>query len=169
MKPVLLSALMSAMIVSAPALAEPELPSGLYVGGGVSYNDLDFGSVLDNGADETAFGIQAFVGLPFDNNIEGFDTFAEIGFFRTDEFDFGNNVKEKVTGVNASVILQRDLNEIHENLYALGRAGFELGDDDGLLTGFGAGFRLTSRLDVRAEFVNKDLTTSYQANVLFRF
>ena len=44
-----------------------------------------------------------------------------------------------------------------------------MGDDDGIFMGIGAGFRLTPKVELRAEFVNKDLITSYQANALIRF
>lgn len=146
-----------------------QLPEGLYVGAGLSHNDLDFGSIANGASNETATGLQAFAGLPITNSIEGFDTFAEIGFFRTSEFDFGGGNKEKVSGVSGSVVLQKDLNEVDPNLYGLARIGLELGDDDGIFMGIGAGYRITPKVDIRAEFVNKDLISSYQANALFRF
>ena len=146
-----------------------QVPEGLYVGGGLSYNDLDLGSIVKGANNETAMGLQAFAGLPITNSIEGFDTFAEVGFFRTSSFDFGPGNKEKVLGVSGSVVLQKDLNEVDPNLYGLARIGLELGDDDGIFMGIGAGYRLTPKVEVRAEFVNKDLISSYQANALVRF
>ena len=77
--------------------------------------------------------------------------------------------KEKVLGLWGSLVLQKELNEIDPNLYGLARIGLELGDDDGIFMGVGAGYRLTPKVEVRAEFVNKDLISSYQANALFRF
>jgi hypothetical protein len=177
MKKVLLTSLLTLAAHQALANEQPaetktaanQVPAGLYVGAGLSYNDLDFGSVIDGANNETATGLQAFIGLPIANSIEGFDTFAEIGFFRTSNFDFGGGNKEKVTGVSGSVVLQKDLNEVDPNLYGLARIGLELGDDDGIFMGVGAGYRITPKVDIRAEFVNKDLISSYQANALIRF
>jgi hypothetical protein len=175
MKKVLATSLLA--LIASHALAEEgaiqdsskQLPQGLYVGGGLSYNDLDLGSVVNGANNETALGIQGFAGLPISNSMDGFETFAEVGFFRTSNFDFGGGNKEKVIGIWGSVVLQKDLNEVDPNLYGLARIGLELGDDDGIFMGVGAGYRLTPKVEVRAEFVNKDLISSYQANALFRF
>ncbi len=174
MKKILATGLLS-FIASQGIAAELEstsnsqLPEGLYAGGGLNYNDLDLGSVFSGANNETALGFQIFAGLPIASSIEGFKTFAEVGFFRTTSFDFGAGNKEKVTGVWGSGVLQRDLNEIDPNLYGLARIGLEIGDDDGIFMGVGAGYRINQQVEVRAEFVNKDLLTSYQANALFRF
>lgn len=144
-------------------------PTGLYLGGGLSYNSIDLDSMFSGTDRETAPGFQLFAGLPIQSSISGFKTFAEVGFFQTDEFDFGSNNKERVRGVWGAAVLQRDLNEINPNLYALARAGIEVGDDDGVFMGVGAGYRVSSKVDVRAEFLNKDLLTSYQLNALVRF
>ncbi|MFT5118532.1 MAG: hypothetical protein ACI9NY_002073, partial [Kiritimatiellia bacterium] len=92
----------------------------------------------------------------------------EVGFFRTNNFNF-SGTKERVTGISGSIVLQRNLNEIDANLYGLGRIGLEVGDDDGILMGVGAGYRITPKVEVRLELVNKDLISSYQANALVRF
>lgn len=149
--------------------AESALPAGSYVGGGVNYNDMDLGSVIDGADNETATGIQFFAGLPLENNIEGFETFAEVGYLRTSEFDFGPGAKEKVTGIWGSAVMTKDLNELDPNLYGLARIGIDLGDDDGLFMGIGAGYRVAPKVEVRAEFVNKDLISSYQLNALIKF
>lgn len=145
------------------------VPAGLYIGGGINYNSLDLGSMFSVADRETAGGFQLFAGVPIESSIAGFKTFAEVGFFQTEGFDFGANNKERVRGVWGAGVLQRDLNEINPNLYALARAGLEVGDDDGVFMGFGAGYRVSSKVDVRAEFLNKDLLTSYQLNALVRF
>lgn len=174
MKKIIAASILAA-IASQPVFAEQEnnataqLPQGLYAGGGISYNDLDFGSFISGASNESALGLQAFVGLPVSTSIDGFDTYAELGFFRTDEFDFGGGNKEKVLGISGSAVIQRDLNEIDSNLYGLARIGLEIGDDDGIFMGIGAGYRILPNVEARAEFVNKDLLTSYQANMLFRF
>jgi hypothetical protein len=144
------------------------VPTGLYVGGGISYNNLDFGSIIKGADSEAAMGLQLFAGLPIENAIDNIETFAEVGFFRTKNFNF-SGTKERVAGISGSIILQRNLNEIDANLYGLGRIGLEVGDDDGILMGVGAGYRITPKVDVRLELINKDLISSYQANALIRF
>ena len=146
-----------------------KVPEGLYVGGGINYNDLDVGSIFPGDNNETAFGFQVFAGIPIASSIEGFKTFAEAGYFQTSSFKLAPGVKEKVTGIWGAGILQRDLNEIDPNLYGLARIGLEIGDDDGIFMGIGAGYRISPKVDVRAEFVNKDLLSSYQLNALIRF
>ena len=157
-------------LAASTANAEQESAArGLYVGGGISYNDLDAGSIFKEVDNDSASGFQLFAGLPIESSIKGFETFVELGYFQTNNLKIAPNVKERVKGVSGSFVLQRDLNEVDPNLYALARIGVELGDDDGMLMGVGAGYRLSPKVELRAEFVNKDLITSYQANALVRF
>ena len=149
--------------------ANLSVPEGLYVGGGLNYNSIDLEPLFSGADRETAMGFQLFAGLPIASSIAGFKTFAEAGFFQTESFNFGGGSKERVRGIWGAGVLQRDLNEIDPNFYALVRAGIEMGDDDGVFMGFGAGYRMSSKVDLRAEFLNKDLLTSYQLNALIRF
>ena len=176
MKNVLMTGLLT--LVAHQALADDQLatetetaqtPSGFYVGGGISYNDLDLGSSIKGIDNEAATGLQIFAGVPIANAIKDIETFAEVGFFRTSSFDFGPGYKEKVVGISGSLVLQRNLSEIDPNLYGLAHVGIELGDDTGMFMGVGAGYRISPAVEVRAEFVNKDLISSYQANALVRF
>jgi hypothetical protein len=176
MKKVLMTSLLT--LLAHQTLADDQLavdttaaqaPSGFYVGGGVSYNDLDLGSTIKGANNEAAMGLQVFAGVPIANAIKDIETFAEVGFFRTSSFDFGPRNKEKVVGISGSIVLQRNLNEIDPNLYGLAHVGIELGDDTGMFMGIGAGYRISPAVEVRAEFVNKDLISSYQANALVRF
>jgi hypothetical protein len=172
MKKIIATSLLA--LIASTATAEKDtdssaLPSGMYVGGGISYNELDFGSVVSGAGNHSATGFQLFAGLPLNNTIQGIKTYAELGLFQTKEFNFGSGNDDKVTGISGSVVLEKDLSEIDPKLYALGRLGLEVGDDDGIFMGIGAGYRLTPKIDVRAEFVNKDLISSYQMNALIRF
>jgi hypothetical protein len=172
MKKALITSLLT--LVAYQALADGHatdttpVPTGLYVGGGISYNNLDFGSIIKGAGSETAMGLQLFAGLPIENAIDDIEIFAEVGFFHTKNFNF-SGTKKRVAGISGSIILQRNLNEIDANLYGLGRIGLEVGDDDGILMGVGAGYRITPKVDVRLELINKDLISSYQANALIRF
>ena len=153
---------------NATTTPKTEVPEGFYMGGGLSFNSIDAGSIFSGADRETASGLQIFAGLPIPNSIKGFETYAEAGYFQTSEFDFSGK-EERVRGIWGAGVLQRDLNEIDPNLYALARIGLELGDDDGVFMGMGAGYRITPKIEVRAEFLNKDLLTSYQLNALVRF
>lgn len=170
MKNILLTSLIA--LAALPSVADDHSAAatkGLYAGGGISYNNLDFGSVVKGADNESAAGFQLFAGVPIANTIENIDTFVEVGYFQTGTFDFGPGNKEKVNGISGSVVLHRNLSEIDPNLYGLARIGLEIGDDDGAFMGVGAGYRVTPKVEVRAEFVNKDLISSYQANALIRF
>jgi hypothetical protein len=160
MKKALITSLLT--LVAYQALADGHatdttpLPTGLYVGGGISYNNLDFGSIIKGAGTETAMGLQLLAGLPIENAIDDIEIFAEVGFFHTKNFNF-SGTKKRVAGISGSI------------LYGLGRIGLEVGDDDGILMGVGAGYRITPKVDVRLELINKDLISSYQANALIRF
>lgn len=171
MKKIVLTSFLA--LVASTAIAEQDTSndslSGLYVGGGLSYNNLDIGSIVSGASNKSATGFQLFAGLPLNNAIQGINTYAELGLFQTQKFDFGPGSKDDVTGISGSVVLEKDLSEIDSRLYALARLGLEVGDDDGIFMGIGAGFRLTPKVEVRAEFVNKDLISSYQMNALIRF
>lgn len=176
MKKIIITGLLALMTISVNAEQATEqatessaLPSGLYVGGGISYNDLDFGSIINGAENKSATGGQLFAGLPLGNSLQGINTYAELGLFRTRDFDFSNGSKNEVKGISGSVVLEKDLSEIDHRLYALARVGLEIGDDDGIFMGIGAGFRLTPQIEMRTEFVNKDLISSYQVNALLRF
>ena len=171
MKKIILTGVLA--LIASTATAEESVStdtsfSGLYLGGGLSYNNLDFGSVVSGASNKTATGFQLFAGLPLSNAISGIKTYAELGLFQTKKFNFGSG-SDDVKGISGSVVLEKDLSELDPRLYALARLGLEVGDDDGIFMGIGAGFRLTPKVELRAEFVNKDLITSYQANALIRF
>jgi hypothetical protein len=173
MKKIIITSLLALIASSANAeeqtASSNALPSGFYMGGGLSYNDLDFGSVVNGASNKSATGFQLFAGLPLGNSIQGINTYAELGLFKTKDFNFKDGHNNEVTGISGSVVLEKDLSEIDPKLYALARLGLEVGDDDGIFMGIGAGYRLTPKIDVRTEFVNKDLISSYQVNALIRF
>jgi len=161
--------LSSAVFGSASVIAQPEALKDAYVGGGVSHNNLDFGSVVDGASDETANGFQFFVGKKFDNDISGFDTAIEVGYSQTEDFKWGPGAKDNVRGLWAAAVMTRDLDEVSDKLYGFGRLGYNLGDDDGLMMGVGAGYELNEKVDLRAEFLNQDLLTSYQFSAIYKF
>lgn len=134
----------------------------LYVGAGINHNRIDSFS----GPDGKASGFQMFAGYEY-GQVSGIDISAEAGFIQSGEFYTGSD--EDADGIWAAGVAQKDLPEINQKLAAIARLGFGLGGDDGLLMGFGAQYRLNPQALLRLEYVNKDLSQSYQLNAVFEF
>lgn len=136
----------------------------LYLGAGVSHNRIDTSSI--GGTDGKASGFQVFAGYDYGQR-SGIDLAAEAGFIQSDEFYNGSD--EDADGIWAAAVASKHLPEINDKLSALVRLGFGLGGDDGLLMGLGAQYSLNPKALLRLEYVNKDLSQSYQLNAVFKF
>lgn len=167
MKKILSTLLLTSCASFSQAELHPAL-EGVYMGGGISHNNIDLNSILDTGDNETAAGFQVFAGKDLPNSIDGFETAVEVSVSKTNDFNFGFK-KKKVTGLMASAVIMRDLDEVAANLYAIAKFGVDVGDDDGMFMGIGAGYRLNSKIDLRAEYLNKDIITSFQLNASYNF
>ena len=86
---------------------------------------------------------------------------------QTGEFYAGSS--EDADGIWAPAVVKKDLPEINDKLAAIIRLGYGLGDDDGLLMGFGAQYRIQPQAFVRLEYLNKDITQSFQVNAIYKF
>ncbi|MAS24874.1 MAG: hypothetical protein CMI03_16465 [Oceanospirillaceae bacterium] len=159
----LTSLALTAGFVSAPVMAEGLDAKNLYVGGGISENVVD--SPFGGGSDD-AFGYTLFAGYEFQNSYPLVKTSAEIGYSDTDDFD---RVDDDINGLWVAGVIEKDLPEINDKFFVIGRAGLDFGDDDGLLLGAGAGFHLTPKLDLRGEYIAKDSSSVYQASVAVNF
>ena len=132
----------------------------IYVGGGLSSNDLD---------GEEATGYQGFVGYELPLDMGSAEPAIEIGYWNSGDFDVRTPAGERevdadgiwATGV-ASVPLGSGVN-------LLGRLGADFGDDDGLMAGGGLGFDVNERVELRGEYVVRDDTESLQANFVYGF
>lgn len=129
----------------------------LFFGGGLSENSV---SDSNNGT-----GVQAFGGYTFAEVAPKLYVDAEAGYL-----DSGNmrlrgpqvDVRNKglwTTGVARYLVVP--------NVELLARAGVDVGDDDGLMFGLGAGFLISRNLKLRLEFVSRDKSDSLQFNVVF--
>jgi len=136
-----------------------------YAGAGFSHNRIDSSSML-GGKDGTASGVEIFAGYEYGNR-NGFDISTEAGLIQTG--DFYSGLKEDADGVWLAGVVSKDLPEIDDKLSAIVRLGYGLGGDDGLLMGFGAQYRLLPQAFVRLEYLNKDITQSYQVNAIYKF
>ena len=133
-----------------------------YAGGGLNYNRVDSFS----GTDGKATGFQAFAGYEYGQR-NGFDIAGEVGLIQTDEFYSGTDVD--ADGIWAAAVATKALPEINEKLSAVARIGVGIKGDDGLFMGFGAQYQVKTNIFVRAEYLNKDLTQSYQVNAAYQF
>jgi hypothetical protein len=138
--------------------------SKLYSGVGFSHNRIDQSSF--GGSDAKASGIQVFAGYEYGTR-NSLDISAEAGLIQTGKFVTG--FKEDADGVWVAGVVSKDLPEIDDKLSAIVRLGYGLGGDDGLLMGFGAQYRVLPQAFVRLEYLNKDLTQSYQVNAIYKF
>ncbi len=135
----------------------------LYLGAGLSHNRIDASSF--GGSDTDANGFQIFAGYEYGNR-NGFDLATEFGLIQTDNFVSGG---DDADGIWAAGVISKGLPEIDSNLSGLLRLGYGINGDDGLFMGFGAQYRVHPQSVVRLEYVNKDLTQSYQLNAVYEF
>lgn len=136
----------------------------LYLGAGVSHNRIDTSSI--SASDGKASGFQVFAGYKYGQR-SGIDLAGEAGFIQSGEFYDGSS--EDADGIWAAGVASKDLPEINNKLAAIARLGFGLGGDDGILMGLGAQYRLNPQALMRLEYLNKDLSQSYQLNAVFQF
>ncbi len=136
-----------------------------YAGAGFSHNRIDTSSMIDGAKDGKASGAQVFAGYEYGSR-NGFDISTEAGLIQTGDFFTGS---EDADGVWLAGVVSKDLPEIDDKLSAIVRLGYGLGGDDGLLMGFGAQYRLLPQAFVRLEYLNKDITQSYQVNAIYKF
>lgn len=163
MKKILAIAIVSALSPAFASAAEFD-QSKLYAGGSLTNNVVDspFG-----GGSASAIGFAGFAGYELDNNFGDVTTSIEAGYSTTD--DFYSGFDSDISGLWVAGVVQKTLDEINPQLFAIARLGLDLGDDDGLLMGAGAGFQLNEQLDLRAEFINKDASSVYQVSAVFNF
>ncbi len=137
----------------------------IYAGLGFSHNRVDLETF--GGSSESASGSQFFGGYKMGQR-NGFDLSLELGYMETGSFD-DDLPEDDLAGVWLAGLAKKNLPEIDSRLSALVRGGVDLGDDDGLIMGFGAEFKVHPRIFLRAEYLNKDITQSYQFNAGFEF
>lgn len=136
----------------------------IYVGAGFNHNRIDSSSF--GGSDSKANGFQVFAGYEYGQR-SGIDISAEAGLIQTGELI--DSTGEDADGIWVAGVAKKDLPEIHKNLTGIARLGYGLSGDDGILMGFGAQVRVHPQAFIRLEYVNKDLTQSYQLNAVYKF
>lgn len=136
----------------------------VYVGGGISSNQLDG---FDN-----ATGYQLFAGYDFDYKLGLFTTSIEAGYMDSGDFDLDLNApgftfsppSDNATGAWVSANIAYPVNETFE---LLGRAGYDFGDDDGALLGLGVEYQASKKIGIRAEYITRSEIDSLQVNIVY--
>jgi hypothetical protein len=155
-----------AMGVAADAAAQRSKSSGgfdtskLFYGAGLSLNEV-------SGSD-TGTGFQIFGGYRFGEFAPKWQADVEVGYMDTGNMDidipFLGSVSARAKGLWSTGVARYILNPQVE---LLGRAGFDFGDDDGLMLGFGAGYNVNRNVKLRGEYVIRDNVDSIQFNFVY--
>lgn len=132
--------------------------SRVYAGGGLGFNDAD-------GKGGSATGWQILGGYDLNIKLADFDTAVEVGFMSSGDFDNrpGSNSAEGLWVTWVPSI------EIANQFSALGRIGLDLGDDNGIMIGFGGQYDINTTFFTRLEYVIRDNIDSLQINLLYQF
>ncbi|RFA31100.1 hypothetical protein CAI21_00035 [Alkalilimnicola ehrlichii] len=157
MKKKSLAALLTCAALSTPATALAVQMTDFYAGGGITRNQL-------SGWDD-ATGFQFFGGynLPVETGLV--DLSVELGY--ADSGDFESNGQE--TNADGLWLTGVARYPVTPEFGILGRLGADFGDDDGLMFGIGAGYRVNVAFEIRGEYVVRDETDSLQANFVVHF
>ena len=154
--PIHLIVVVTLSAVSMQALAQEDEPlldrTQFSIGVGISDNEI---SSPDE--DDTGFQFFAAYDLIQINLMEGVNSSVEFGIA-----DFGFDDDD--TGIWASYVVD---GTISGRLGWLAQAGFDIGDDSGLLVGAGLKFMLNDKSDLRFEYVARDEVDSLQINFLY--
>lgn len=152
-------------VASTSAVAETNFDKkNAYVGGGLGMNSL-------SGFDD-AMGFQFFGGytIPKETlDLGKVGLAAEVGYMTSGDFEttfFGTTVDTSADGLWASAVFDYGINE---QFKAIGRAGLDFGDDDGLLIGGGVEYAFDKKIGIRGEYVMRDNVDSLQVNVTYQF
>ena len=131
----------------------------LYVGAGLGINSL-------SGWD-SATGYQFYAGAPLGIDVGGFKWSVEAGYMDSGSFSqssFFGSFSTKAAGLWGTAVFEKPINE---TLGFVGRAGMDIGDDDGVMYGAGVTYNLSPGSDVRFEYVLRANVTSMQANYVY--
>lgn len=135
---------------------QPLLNRNLFsIGAGISSNSID--TRKNDEDDEIGFQFFGAYDLIEVNLMEGVNSSVEFGLM-----DYG--FKRDSTGVWATYTVD---GIISGDLGWLARAGFDIGDDNGLMFGAGLGFIVDEKSELRFEYVVRDEVDSWQFNFLY--
>ena len=167
---VLLVALLSVFNVNAADDSEVSIDTNkIYFGGGLGLNSA---SGVDSG-----MGFQFFGGYELPVKMGKGALSVEAGYMDTGDMTasttfndgFGNvrtfSVDASASGLWGNAVYELPL---QNKLSVLGRAGLDLGDDDGLMFGAGVAYKLNQKMGLRGEYVIRDHINSMQVNFVMK-
>lgn len=170
-----LSITLITMFVSSPAYSHCD-HGKYYVGGGVGLN-----SESENNSEE-AKGYQFLGGycLPYKLSKVKSTTSIELGYMSSGNFDsqstkFNNNPRKATQtrsqrrsyeGVWVAGVAEY---KFESKLNFMARLGYDIGDDNGFLVGWGVGYNVNRRAQVRAEYITRNDVDSVQFNWVSEF
>ena len=132
-----------------------------YFGGGLNFNNLPgVGS---------ARGFQFFGGYKFKFKLnEDISSALEIGYMDSGKFDRLSTFpkSDAAKGLWVSMLESVPLSRKTDMLV---RAGYDFGDDDGLLLGTGLQYKFDTKVALRMEYVAREHLNGLQVNVLVKF
>jgi hypothetical protein len=131
----------------------------IYFGGGLGLNSLS-GIDLSDG-----LGLQIFAGYDLPVAVGEGTLSAEVGYMDSGDLDAGPFRKLKANGLWGNVVVSLPM---QNKLSVIGRAGLDIGDDDGLMLGAGLGLQMDNKMEIRAEYVIRDNVDSLQLNLVVR-
>lgn len=138
----------------APVSAQENKPlldkANLSIGAGISYNSV-------GRTDKTGFQVFGAYDLDQINVMEGVESSVEFGLM---DYGFSNDS----TGIWGTYVVE---GPISGQLNWLARAGFDIGDDSGLMFGAGLGLAIDEKSKLRFEYVVRDDVDSIQVNFLY--
>jgi hypothetical protein len=156
----LIALALAAIVFSSAAAAQGFDLRRLFFGGGLSVNTV-------TGSDDGA-GFQVFGGYNFPAVVPNLYVDAEAGYMDTGKLERKGCTSAfcdaKANGLWATGVVRY---LVTPSVELIGRAGVDLGDDDGLMIGMGAGYIVGSHFKLRFELVRRDDVTSVQFNVVF--
>lgn len=155
---------------TASAQIAPFDPKNLFFGAGLSQNKV---SGSDNGT-----GFQIFGGYSLGELAPKLRVDVEAGYMETGRMEKDVTVCVPFFGCSTATAdaeakglwttgVARYM--IQPKIELIGRAGLDLGDDDGPMFGVGAGYLLDNHITLRGEIVKRDEVTSLQFNAVYRF
>lgn len=151
---------LATMMFSSIAAAQDFDLRRLFFGAGVSLNDV-------SGAGDGA-GFQIFAGYNFPAIAPKLYVDAEAGYMDTGDLDrrvcTPDFCDRKSVGPWGNGVVRY---LVTPNVELIGRAGLNLGGDDGFMFGIGAGYIATKHLKLRFELVERDHVSSVQFNAVF--
>ena len=139
----------------------------LYVGGGLGFNSL---SAIDF---SDGLGYQLFGGYTLPVKMGKGKLSLEVGYMDSGDMEVGAIptffgpvvIEDKAAGLWGNAVYSLPL---QDKLNLLARLGLDIGDDDGLMFGAGVGFKLSSKMEVRGEYVIRDTIDSLQVNFVMK-